>query len=242
MKTNRNASLAETKGTADLIGFSRLNRLWGALAALILMLCALQSKPFVPAAIAKSSADKKNGGTQPWSVQIEKVDPGDVSLDPSFGVAIYENLLEEVAKTKQFREVFRCGDRNANDVPGLLILKVTVQKYTPGSETRRAVTTVSGATKLNVRIQLSTRDGRQVLEQSVEGDVRFIGNNLRATHNLARNVAVALKRSTLPEPTVLASAQKPGETTKYQAGTIPTCSLTRPSRTPILPSSVSTFP
>lgn len=242
MKTNRNASLAETKGTADSIGFFRLNRLWGALAALILMLCALQSKPFVPAAIAKSSADKKNGGTQPWSVQIEKVDPGDVSLDPSFGVAIYENLLEEVAKTKQFREVFRCGDRNANDVPGLLILKVTVQKYTPGSETRRAVTTVSGATKLNVRIQLSTRDGRQVLEQSVEGDVRFIGNNLRATHNLARNVAVALKRSTLPEPTVLASAQKPGETTKYQAGTIPTCSLTRPSRTPILPSSVSTFP
>jgi hypothetical protein len=29
--------------------------------------------------------------------------PGDVSLDPSFGAAIYENLLQELAKTKQFK-------------------------------------------------------------------------------------------------------------------------------------------
>src|SRR5260370_10652689 len=123
--------------------------------------------------------------------------PGDGSLDPAFGAAIYENLLQELAKTKQFKQVFRSGDRNANDLPGLLILKTTVQKYTPGSETRRAVTTVSGATKLNVRIQLSTREGHIVVEQFVEGDVRFIGNNLRTTHNLAHNVAVTLKRSTL---------------------------------------------
>src|SRR6266851_4164749 len=53
--------------------------------------------------------------------------PGDVSLDPSFGAAIYENLLQELAKTKQFKQVFRSSDRNANDVPGLLILKTTVQ-------------------------------------------------------------------------------------------------------------------
>jgi uncharacterized protein YqjF (DUF2071 family) len=64
-----------------------------------------------------------------------------------------------------------------------------VQKYTPGSEMRRAVTTVSGATKLNVRSQLCTRDGHVVLERVVNGDVRFFGSNLRATHNLARNVA-----------------------------------------------------
>jgi NADH dehydrogenase FAD-containing subunit len=43
--------------------------------------------------------------------------------------------------------------RNANDIPSLLILKTIVQNYTPGSETRPAVTTVNGATKLNVRIQ-----------------------------------------------------------------------------------------
>ena len=127
------------------------------------------------------------------------MDPGDVGLEPSFGAAIYENLLEELAKTDQFKQLFRSGDRNANDVPGLLILKTTVQKYTPGSETRRAVTTVNGATKLNVRIQLVTREGHVVLENVVDGNVRFIGGNLRATHNLAHNVAVTLKRSTLPE-------------------------------------------
>jgi hypothetical protein len=97
--------------------------------------------------------------------------------------------------------VFRSGDRNAGG-SGLLILKTTVQKYTPGSETRRAVTTVSGATKLNVRSQLCTPDGKVVVERVVNGNVRFFGGNLRATHNLARNVAEAMKKADLPDATL----------------------------------------
>ena len=77
----------------------------------------------------------------------------------------------------------------------MLILKTMVVKYTPGSETQRAVTTVSGATKLTVWSQLITREGRIVLERTVNGDVRFFGSNLRATHNLARNIAKAIKQS-----------------------------------------------
>ncbi len=144
---------------------------------------------------------------QSWSVQVDKVDPGEVNIEPAFRVAIYENLLVELAKTKQFKQVFRGGDRNARG-PELLILKTTVQKYTPGSETRRAVTTVSGATKLNVRSQLSTPDGHVVLERIVDGNVRFFGGNLRATHNLARNVAQTLKKSDLPAPTLAVREQK----------------------------------
>jgi hypothetical protein len=94
--------------------------------------------------------------------------------------------------------LFRSEDSNANDVSSLLILTTKVEAYKPGSETRRAVTTVNGATKLKVRIQLVTRAGHVVLERAVDGNVRFIGDNLRATHNLAHNVAVVLKRSTLP--------------------------------------------
>ena len=135
-----------------------------------------------------------------WSVLVDKVDPGDVGLEPAFRVGIYENLLEELAKTRQFKQVFRSGDRNANNLPELLILKTVVQNYTPGSETRRAVTTVSGATKLSVRSQLCTPEGKVVLERVVNGNVRFFGGNLRATHNLARNVADAIKQSALPEP------------------------------------------
>jgi hypothetical protein len=144
---------------------------------------------------------------QSWSVQVEKVDPGDVNIEPAFRVAIYENLIDEFAKTKQFKDVFRSGDRSAGG-PNLLILKTTVQSYTPGSETRRAVTTVSGATKLNVRSQLCTAQGQVVVDRVVNGNVRFFGGNLRATHNLARNVAEAFKKSDLPDPGLASREQK----------------------------------
>jgi hypothetical protein len=214
MKTNRETSLAATKTTFSLPAFHWPNRQRGALAALVLLLGALQLQLFVSIALAESSTVGKRGGAQPWSVQVDRVDPGDVGLEPSFGAAIYENLLEELARTEQFKQLFRSGDRNANDVPSLLILKTIVQKYTPGSETRRAVTTVSGATKLDVRVQLVTREGQVVQEHVVDGNVRFIGGNLRATHNLAHNVAVTLKRSTLPEQADLVPEQETGKMSK----------------------------
>ena len=135
-----------------------------------------------------------------WSVQVDRIDPGDTTLDPAFSDAIYENILQELPKSKQFKRVFRSGDRNANDASGVLVLKTLVEKYSPGSETRRAVTTIAGATKLKVQIQLLTQDGHVVLEHVVAGNVRFIGDNLRATNTVAHNAAKILKRSPLPQP------------------------------------------
>jgi hypothetical protein len=128
-------------------------------------------------------------------VQVDRVDPGDRDVPYAFQVAIYENLMQELNKTKQFTQVLRERDRKASEVPDLLILKTSVVKYAAGSETRRAVTTVSGATKLTVRTQLLTRDGEIVLDRTVNGNVRFFGSDLRATHNLARNIAQAIKKS-----------------------------------------------
>jgi hypothetical protein len=145
-------------------------------------------------AAVKSSGESSGSGTQ-WSVQVERIDPGNLDLAHSFQVAIYENLLEELNKAKRFKYVLREGDSNATGIPDLLILKTMVVKYTPGSETQRAVTTVSGATKLTVRSQLVTRERRVVLESTVNGDVRFFGSNLRATHNLARNIAKVINAS-----------------------------------------------
>ena len=145
------------------------------------------------------AASSRPVGTQ-WTVQVEKVAPGDVNIGPSFRIAVYENLLQELAKTNQFKQVLRSGDRNANDAPNLLILKTTVESFTEGSETRRAVTTISGATKLKVVSELCTRQGDKVLEREFNGNVRFFGDNLRATHNLAHSVAKAVKQSDLPEP------------------------------------------
>ncbi|MBZ5656163.1 MAG: hypothetical protein LAO56_12900 [Acidobacteriia bacterium] len=144
---------------------------------------------------ALNSSGAGSGSATPWRVQVERVNPANLDLAPSFQVAIYENLLEELNKTRRFTQVIRDGDRKAIEIPNLLVLKTTVVKYTPGSETRRAVTTVSGATKLRVRIELLTREGKLVLENTVNGDVLFFGSNLRATHNLARNIAKAIKKS-----------------------------------------------
>ncbi len=133
-------------------------------------------------------------GTE-WSVQVERIDPGQLDLARSFQVAIYENLLDELNKTKRFTQVLREGDSKASGLPNLLILKTTVVKYTRGSETQRAVTTVKGATKLTVQSQLLTRDGKIVFDRTVQGNVRVFGSNVRATHNLARNIAKVIKQS-----------------------------------------------
>ena len=145
-----------------------------------------------------------SGSGTEWSVQVERIDPGQLDLAHSFQVAIYENLLDELNKTKRFKQVIREGDTKASGLPNLLVLKTRVVKYTPGSETRRAVTTVSGATKLTVQSQLITRDGKIVLDRTVQGNVLFFGSNLRATHNLARNIAKVIKQSEWPGPERLA--------------------------------------
>ena len=164
------------------------------IAAIVAIMVAFPAWLPAQTAVVKSS-DASSGSAMQWSVQVDRVNPGDLEVAYSFQVAIYENLLEELNKTKQFKQVFRDGDRKANEVPNLLVLKTTVEKYTPGDETRRAVTTVSGATKLTVRSQILTREGKIVLERTVNGDVRFFGSNLRATHNLARNIAKEIKQA-----------------------------------------------
>lgn len=173
--------------------------------AVVLISVVLPPRLLAQSPATTSASANPNSSPAQWSVLVEKVDPGDINLAPSFQIAIYEGLLDELSKTKRFKQVLRDGDRKASEIANLLTLKTTVQKYSAGSETRREVTTVSGATKLTVRSQLLTRDGKVLLERTVDGNVRFMGSNLRATHNLARNVAKAIKRSSLPEPSFSAS-------------------------------------
>ncbi len=173
-----------------------------ALAALALLTLSLLP-PNASAAKAKSE--------QAWSIQVDEVQLGDVALPADFRMAIYEEMVDELVKQRQFSQVYRAGDKSAEGAPNLLILKTTMRKYSAGNETQRAVTTVTGATKLNVRSQLFTRDGKLVLEYFVDGNVRFMGSNLHATHVLAHNVAVTLKRSTLPEPGAAATGKTAGQ-------------------------------
>ena len=173
---------------------SKYNLSIACLIALVAIILALPGQLPGQTGAANSSSGNGTSATR-WSVQVHQVDPGNLDLAYSFQIAIYENLVEELERTKQFPQVFRDSDLEASEVPNLLVLKTTVEKYTPGSETQRAVTTVSGATKLTVRSLLLTREGKVVLERTVNGDVCFFGSNLRATHNLARNIAKTIKQS-----------------------------------------------
>lgn len=239
MKTSAQHSLGGAR-TASLTALIHKKSRRGGLSVLMLTLFALHFLVFIPSVLAVSRAEGRNGGSQRWSLRVDRVDTRDVSLDPSFESALHKNLLRELAKTKRFKQVLFNDGRDAGELPDLLVLKMTVQEYASGSEDRWATlddtgllgevsgvflrflgwTTASGVTKLNAHIQLYTREGHLVLDDLVEGGDGFAGDNSRATHNLAHNVAAALKRLTLPDTAIVASEQETPRKPKYQVGTI----------------------
>jgi hypothetical protein len=44
-------------------------------------------------------------------------------------------------------------------------------------------------------VQFTSRDGKVLLEKDLEGKVRFFGENLRATYDLAKKVAATINAS-----------------------------------------------
>jgi hypothetical protein len=124
------------------------------------------------------------------AIQLERTDPPEDLLIPEdTRVSTYENVILQLIKTKKFQHVYRSGDRTASDVPDLVILRLFPQAFKAGSQKQREVTTVTGATAIKVKVQFTSRDGKILLEKDIEGKVRFYGENLRATYDLAKKVA-----------------------------------------------------
>src|SRR5208282_474312 len=71
-------------------------------------------------------AKTNHGGVPQWRVEVNQLDAGGSNIAPEFKVAIYENLVTELTKAKQFSAVLRGGDSSANGASNLLILKTTV--------------------------------------------------------------------------------------------------------------------
>ena len=136
------------------------------------------------------AAPSKNLG---YSIQVERIDSKVDGLPAEFSAAIYENLIDQLKKSGKFLEVMRSGDKRASNMPNVLTLRTTVEKFEEGSETKRAVTTVAGATKVFVHMQAVGSDGKPVAEKDADGSVRFFGTNLRATQNLASSMAKQLE-------------------------------------------------
>ena len=142
--------------------------------------------------VAHAEAQSGAGKTSVSAIQIEQVDAGDVLIPMEFRVAIYESLLDRVHNTSKFKQVFRGGDRQADSVQDLVTLKTKIEGFQEGSQTKREVTTVTGATKVDVSAIVVARDGRVLLDQHLTGRVRFFGENLGATHDLAKRIAKLL--------------------------------------------------
>ena len=132
---------------------------------------------------------RENATAKASAIQIEMMQAGEVSLPAEFRVALYENLIQEMQKGSGFPEVYRDGDRNAAGAPDLVILHTTVTGFKQGSELKRDVTTVGGATSITVLCQFTDREGKVLLERSIDGKVRLIGDNLNATDDFAKKTA-----------------------------------------------------
>ncbi len=128
------------------------------------------------------------------AILIEPVDAGDVRIPPEFRAAVYEFLIIRVRESGVFHQVFRSGDRAAADVSDLVTLHTTVENFKEGSQMKRELTTVLGATKLDVAAWVTGKDGRVMLDGTVHGKVRFFGENLGVTNDLGKHIAKLLKQ------------------------------------------------
>jgi hypothetical protein len=126
-------------------------------------------------------------------IQIHPVEVGEIPLPEEFRLAIYEYVVEDVKKSGVFPKVYRAGDRDAEAITSLLALHIPVDRYKAGSETKRAVTTVGGFTYINVNVAVSSNDGKILAQKPLEGRVRFYGDNLRVTSDLASRINNFLK-------------------------------------------------
>jgi hypothetical protein len=169
--------------------FSRVVSVAVLLAAVSLQ---VQSSPAPGSKPAPQQANKLKAS----AIQLERTDPSDDLLIPEdTRISTYENVILQLIKTKKFEHVYRSGDRTAANLPDLVILRLIPEAFKAGSQKQREVTTVTGATSIKVKIQFSSRDGKVLLEKEVEGKVRFYGENLRATYDLAKKVSALVNET-----------------------------------------------
>jgi hypothetical protein len=150
--------------------------------------------------LAQSRAQTPSQKVGPFKVsaiQIQQIQSEDVKLPAEFQVSLYENVIEQVTKTKRFQHVYRDGELNAIDSPDLVTLRCTVTGFKQGSAMARQVTTVAGKTTVTVHVLFTDKDGKSLFENDTNGQVRFFGENLRATYDFGKKVGGVVRANFL---------------------------------------------
>jgi len=147
----------------------------------------------IPAGIQAQSAAKPKLAAS--AIQIAMVEAGDVQIPAEFRFAVYERLVEQVRASAAFQKVYRTGDRAADAIPDLVTLHTKVETFKAGSQTKRELTTVLGATKVDVIATVTNRDGQALLDKKITGRVRFFGENLGVTNDLAKRITKLVRET-----------------------------------------------
>lgn len=122
------------------------------------------------------------------AIKVNMIDSDEVALPAEFQVSLYENLIQQLQKKREFH-IYREGDPTSSGGPKLILLSSTVRGFKKGSEMARQVTTVAGATSITVHCEFTDGDGRLLLVRDIHGKVRFFGGNLKATDDFAKKAA-----------------------------------------------------
>ena len=129
------------------------------------------------------------------AIQIAMVEAGDIQIPAEFRFAVYERLVDQVRASGAFQKVYRTGDRAADGIPDLVTLHTKVESFKEGSQTKRELTTVFGATKVDVTASVTARDGHSLMDQKITGRVRFFGENLGVTNDLAKRISKLVRQT-----------------------------------------------
>jgi hypothetical protein len=123
------------------------------------------------------------------NVMVMRPHSDEVNLPDDFRMAIYEKVMDNLENSGRFQHVFRDGERLPDNAKDTVKLEIIVWGFKEGSARMRQVTTVMGQTRINVRVRATDADGKEVMDRNAEGDVKFFGENLRATDVLAGNIS-----------------------------------------------------
>jgi hypothetical protein len=157
----------------------------------------LASVAMVPGSAFVSAQTAAKPKISASAVQIAMVDAGEVRIPPEFQFAVYERLVEQVRASGAFQKVYRTGDRASDGVSDLVTLHTKVEGFKEGSETTRNLTTVLGASRVDITASVTARDGHELLSQKITGRVRFFGDNLGVTNDIAKRITKVVHAAAL---------------------------------------------
>jgi hypothetical protein len=132
------------------------------------------------------------------AIKVMMIESDEIKLPAEFQISLYENLIQQLQKKGGFQHVYREGDRNSADAPNLIVLRGTVRGFKKGSEMARQVTTVAGATSINIQCDFTDKNGQLLLTRDIKGTVRLFGGNFKATYDFAKKAASAAHRNFSP--------------------------------------------